>query len=166
MDIHREQYTSKGLKRYEVNEETGCWVWQLNILHGYGYSTQLGGRAHRYFYKFLRGKLTNKQILHHVCENKSCVNPWHCIPMTNKEHNKLHKSGVKMKLSNEEIERRRSHGKKMAKNFKNAYSNSDRSEVSKKTWSEVTEEERKERGKKISEARLKGIAMRRGLNGD
>ena len=54
----------------------------------------------------------------------------------------------------------------MAKNFKNAYSNSDRSEVSKKTWSEVTEEERKERGKKISEARLKGIAMRRGLNGD
>lgn len=64
-----------------------CWQWTGYInAQGYG-RTRINGRgwqAHRVFYLGLRGQIPDGLILHHECENRSCVNPEHLTPVTNK----------------------------------------------------------------------------------
>ena len=78
--------------------DTGCWMWIKQLdRSGYGRITvpkeykepgvrHRVDRAHRVAYKVLRGSVPEGMELHHVCENKGCINPDHLEPVTRKEH--------------------------------------------------------------------------------
>lgn len=82
------------LKRYAEDPNTGCWLWQGDLLRGKGYGClDVDGRkvrAHRFFYEQHVGPLDADTILHHTCENRRCVNPSHLQPMSQSAHMVLH----------------------------------------------------------------------------
>lgn len=67
----------------------GCWEWLGNkTLDGYG-RLQVGGsrrRAHRIAYELARGPIPPGLVLDHLCRNRSCVNPEHLEPVTDREN--------------------------------------------------------------------------------
>lgn len=72
-----------------------CWIWvagrdrsrNYGHFHGLGISTN----AHRWIWCYLFGIPHNKQVIHHRCSNKLCVNPSHLECMSKGTHNSLHK---------------------------------------------------------------------------
>lgn len=70
---------------YVVDEDTGCWVWQLYIKpNGYG-AAHINGypvSAHRLVYERERGPVPKGLQLDHLCRNRRCVNPDHLEPVT------------------------------------------------------------------------------------
>ncbi len=75
----------------------GCWIWfGEKEKHGYGRLTvgRVKVMAHRYAYQTLIGPLPQGlQCDHVVCQNPSCVNPYHLEPVTPKI-NTLRGNGV------------------------------------------------------------------------
>jgi hypothetical protein len=69
----------------------GCWEW-LGSRHGKGYGhfavrgTTTRMKAHRYSYELFRGPIPEGMTLDHLCRNRSCVNPSHLEPVTNREN--------------------------------------------------------------------------------
>jgi hypothetical protein len=69
--------------KYTVNEETGCWEWNVLDRDRYGNSIQakIKGkktkyiRPHRLSYYVHKGEYP--ELVRHLCNNKSCVNPDH-----------------------------------------------------------------------------------------
>ena len=74
---------------YDIEDcgyETPCWVWHgTRGAFGHGRITY-GGRlqtAHRVYWEYHKGrKVAKGKLLHHLCENPSCVNPDHLVEMT------------------------------------------------------------------------------------
>lgn len=69
--------------------EGKCVVWTGNKRTGYGLFYPSGNicrSAHRFAYEMFRGPIPVGAQLHHVCENKRCVDPWHLEPVTAREH--------------------------------------------------------------------------------
>lgn len=81
---------------YVVDDETGCWVWQLST-YGTGYGqVNRGGRrttAHRWYYEQRHGSVPEGLELDHTCENPLCVNPDHLEPVTHQENIRRHYQG-------------------------------------------------------------------------
>lgn len=77
---------------YAIDGATGCWVW-LKGRTGRGYGViQRNGKqiaAHRFFYQQHHGPIPADYHVHHVCENKVCVNPAHLEALPPKEHYRL-----------------------------------------------------------------------------
>jgi len=83
-------------KYLDIEEGSDCLNWVGNKSKGgYGRFAQRlfngkGGTimhmAHRFMYKHAVGDVPLGLQLHHVCENKSCVNPSHIVPVTCKEN--------------------------------------------------------------------------------
>jgi hypothetical protein len=74
---------------WEVDPETGCWQWLLNMSsRGYGRIWADGRRhtAHRYVYEHFHGPIPEGLELDHLCRNKLCVNPDHLEPVTHIEN--------------------------------------------------------------------------------
>lgn len=73
-------------------QDNGCIVWTASI-NPYGYGMfNLGGRninAHRVAFLLSVGDIPFGKELHHVCENRKCVNPNHLQPLTRQEHAKI-----------------------------------------------------------------------------
>lgn len=73
--------------------ETPCWTWQHGK-NGGGYAqVQRDGQtaqAHRVFYEAAKGPISAGLELHHLCEQKACVNPDHLTPLTRLEHRRMH----------------------------------------------------------------------------
>lgn len=60
--------------------KTNCWEWAgSKNPHGYAQLNIDGKiyRAHRFIYEFWFGTIPKKGIIHHKCNNTSCVNPEH-----------------------------------------------------------------------------------------
>lgn len=76
--------------------ENGCWKW-TSCIDAYGYAqVWMAGkarRAHRVAYLALIGLVPEGRILDHLCNKKSCVNPFHLKPTTHRE-NILRGSGL------------------------------------------------------------------------
>jgi hypothetical protein len=68
---------------------SGCWMW-VGYTDAHGYGVFRGGRAHRVSYELANGPLATGTLLHHTCENKSCVNPAHLEPVTPAQHTEKH----------------------------------------------------------------------------
>lgn len=68
-----------------VDITDGCWLWNgcmdkvgYGIIHTKGKSRY----AHRLSYELFIGELDDGLVLDHLCENKSCVNPFHLEQVT------------------------------------------------------------------------------------
>ena len=82
-----------------VDRTDTCWNWTAYCLpNGYGlFGT--GPRAevkkhyaHRFIYEHLHGLIPNGYQVHHVCQNRRCVNPDHLRLVARREHYRLHLS--------------------------------------------------------------------------
>ena len=69
-----------------------CWEWQFGKNHQ-GYAKFREGaqgsrtvHGHCFAYEYFIGPVPNGLQLDHLCRNKSCVNPWHCEPVTASEN--------------------------------------------------------------------------------
>ena len=76
---HRGSYKTKRL----VVDSSGCHIWQLSKIKGYGRLRVKEGwvLAHRYYYKESYGSIPDGMDLHHKCGVRACVNPEHLKPM-------------------------------------------------------------------------------------
>jgi hypothetical protein len=74
-----------------------CWEWPgYKDKDGYG-RTHVDGKhitAHAAMYIMIIGPIPNSLILDHVCNNTSCVNPWHLEPKTQRENVLRSKTGL------------------------------------------------------------------------
>ena len=77
----------------KVDKGEGCWTWTGYVADtGYGRPRfRVGGksyflRAHRLAYEFLVGPIPDGMILDHTCHNRTCVNPDHLRPVTDKQN--------------------------------------------------------------------------------
>lgn len=68
----------------------GCWEWTAyKNQDGYGQFTishHNDAPAHRWYYEQVVGPVPDKLQLDHLCRNRSCVNPNHLEPVTNREN--------------------------------------------------------------------------------
>ena len=83
-EASRRQFWNK----VRIDRESGCWIWIGRLIKGYG-TFSVGGKqvyAHRYSYEFVHGRVPPGLELHHICDNKSCVNPHHVVPVFHSEN--------------------------------------------------------------------------------
>lgn len=66
-----------------------CWEWD-GPLDADGYARIGNKQAHRFLYKKLVGPIPKGFVLHHLCENRSCVKPSHLQPLSREEHARIH----------------------------------------------------------------------------
>ncbi len=81
----KERFTSK--VRYEPT--TGCLTWTGGVFKdGYGIFSvnRVPKSAHRVGWQLFMGEIDRRVHIHHLCENKLCVNPGHLSPVTAKHH--------------------------------------------------------------------------------
>ncbi len=79
--------------RAEV-DNNGCFIWQGTRRAEYG-SLYVDGRrvyAHRLSYELHIDELDEGEVIHHVCEQKLCVNPLHLEKLTHSEHMAMHQA--------------------------------------------------------------------------
>lgn len=73
--------------KYVVDAESGCWVW-ITGNGDYG-RIRVGAEvkiAHRVAYELFVGPIPAGMQIDHLCRNRSCVNPSHLEPVTNREN--------------------------------------------------------------------------------
>ena len=73
--------------------EMSCIEWEgCKLPAGYGKVTRNGRSllAHRVAYIEAHGEIPEGMLIHHRCENPSCVNPNHLEAMSKREHQRLH----------------------------------------------------------------------------
>lgn len=111
-----EAYASFQLARVRaltVTDENGCWIWQAQAQHDFGYGQISGMNSHRFAFKWAHGNIpTNAWILHR-CGVAACCNPDHLYAGSPTEnaadtgrHGRRH-TGVKhhnAKFSNAQVE--------------------------------------------------------------
>ena len=80
-------------KFWDKVDQTGdCWIWTAGKnLMGYGNFRYQGKthNTHKLAYEFTKGPVSDGFHLHHLCENKACVNPDHLIAMSPQDHGAL-----------------------------------------------------------------------------
>jgi len=66
-------------KKYTVDPQTGCWLWEGKPNQGYGTFYMRGKMypAHRASYILLNGNIEDELMICHKCNVKMCVNPEH-----------------------------------------------------------------------------------------
>lgn len=76
------------MAKVHICTDTGCWEWLGSGRNGYGLFWLNGAysQSHRVAYAYFRERPAPKLVLHHRCENKLCVNPWHLEQMTRWEN--------------------------------------------------------------------------------
>lgn len=69
-------------------DDNGCWIWQRNMVNGYGAHPQ--GRAHRIYYEVAKGEIPAGWHVHHICGVRACVNPEHLEALDPRDHFQHH----------------------------------------------------------------------------
>lgn len=66
-----------------------CWIWEGPLFNGYGKANLPGHgqiNAPRVAYMLFGGDIPRRHHIHHLCENPSCVNPEHLLPVPPEVH--------------------------------------------------------------------------------
>jgi HNH endonuclease len=68
-----------------------CWPWTASRKEGYGqfWTNREHNpipRAHRVAYELTHGEIPEGHLVHHLCENRLCVNPAHLVALEPGEH--------------------------------------------------------------------------------
>ncbi|MDE1161911.1 MAG: HNH endonuclease signature motif containing protein [Acidobacteriaceae bacterium] len=96
--------------KYTIDHQTGCYNWTGSLSSQAGYPTIGDGQkvlyAHRVAWESINGPMPTTPCpdgsfrweLHHVCQNKRCINQTHIQLVTQREHAVLHKA---IRLANE-----------------------------------------------------------------
>ena len=77
--------------KVDFGNPDGCWFWLgslSNKTQGHGVF-KINGKQyyiHRAFYSHFIGLIPEGLVIDHLCENKTCVNPFHLEPVTNREN--------------------------------------------------------------------------------
>lgn len=96
----RQRNTPSDLEFFEARvfrPEAPCWNWRAYVgKNGYGkwVRSDRQGVAHRIAYELLVGPIPEGLQLHHLCFNRSCVNPEHLVPVTAKENKEMGSAAV------------------------------------------------------------------------
>lgn len=82
--------------KVEYDLSTGCWRWIACSPRGYGqfWDGKRRVKAHRISYEHFRGRIT--KVLDHICNVRSCVNPWHLRDVSQRENNMAPSIGVEV----------------------------------------------------------------------
>jgi len=85
-----------------IKVPSGCWEWTAaknNSGYGvFGVAHHRVINAHRWAYENFVGKIPSAHEIHHLCENKTCVNPEHLTVVRPDEHpNRAFRPGRKPK---------------------------------------------------------------------
>lgn len=77
-------------EQVQPEPNTGCWLWTGCLAHENGYARfSVFGRqlqVHRWAYEYFVGPIPEGLHLDHLCRVRSCVNPAHLEPVTNREN--------------------------------------------------------------------------------
>lgn len=88
----------KLLKNYQVDDDSGCWIWKGITREGYG-RIKISGmpvlQAHRASYEHHVGKIPEGLVIDHLCRNRSCINPKHLETVTIAENIRRGEQGSK-----------------------------------------------------------------------
>ena len=80
--------------RHCVVTPSGCWEWKGKINTATGYANFDANNkfytGHKFSYEYFVKPVSGKNIVHHLCENKTCCNPEHLKEITYKEHTRKH----------------------------------------------------------------------------
>ncbi len=71
--------------KFELDPQTGCWNWAASLSRkGYGKFQTMNGcfDAHKVSFEIFMGLVPRGTELHHICNNRRCVNPNHMNPLS------------------------------------------------------------------------------------
>jgi len=71
-----------------TRDKNGCWVWN-GYTKGWYANISVDGKskkAHRVSYEAFVGPIPDGKQIDHLCRNKSCVNPTHLEPVSQREN--------------------------------------------------------------------------------
>lgn len=78
------------MAKIRIDDATQCWNWTGAKSKGYGVMSSSFGKApykaHRLSYELHVGRIPDRMVLRHACDNPSCCNPSHLIPGTQRDN--------------------------------------------------------------------------------
>ena len=76
-----------------ANIRKKCHVWTGKLSKA-GYPVHGRGPLYRKVYEAAKGKVPKGKQVHHICENKPCINPDHLVALTPKQHRAAHRKAT------------------------------------------------------------------------
>jgi len=80
------------LDKVSPEPNSGCWLWLGGVIKG-GYARIGREYAHRFSYEHFRGPIPEGLHIDHLCRVRSCVNPYHLEPVTQRENSRRGMAG-------------------------------------------------------------------------
>lgn len=87
-------FLDRFVAKIAISDPCECWPWLASTdKQGYGKFWLPGGAfiaAHRASFQLFVGELRDGHLIHHMCEHRQCVNPWHLEQIPRSMHGSRH----------------------------------------------------------------------------